>query len=316
MESYCKIPLSGKLGRGKFTKVSPEDYSNLIKYTWYLSPTGYVYRTKNIKIDNRWTTRTQRMHREILKVTDPKILIDHINHDMQDNTRENIRIATASENCRNRKTLSYRLHTYKGIRFSNVNNKWRASIVINYKTINGGSFDSEVAAAIRYDQLARQYHGEFAELNFPSINNYDAIDQFLIRNNFYKKHSSHFRGVVWNKTAKKWQVRICYVQNKEKIVKYLGLYDNELEAARIYDQELRKVYFLTKRKIPAFNFPNENTDLIPTIDPQAKRGCPCVAYIKKESRWVAYDIRKHRLGTFKTQEEAENKMKEYILNHG
>ena len=53
-------------------------------------------------------------------------------------------------------------------------------------------------------------------------------------NSFPRKNtSSKFKGVHWNKCSMKWQVQIW----KNGKPKHLGLYDNETEAAKVYDRE-------------------------------------------------------------------------------
>jgi hypothetical protein len=55
-------------------------------------------------------------------------------------------------------------------------------------------------------------------------------------NRKYQKHSSRFKGVSWNKNARKWFVSIMV--NKRRI--FLGYFVDELEAAKAYDAEALK----------------------------------------------------------------------------
>ncbi len=41
-EPYAIIPLHGKYGQGKVTKVSLEDVARVRRYKWYGNPGGYV----------------------------------------------------------------------------------------------------------------------------------------------------------------------------------------------------------------------------------------------------------------------------------
>jgi hypothetical protein len=56
---------------------------------------------------------------------------------------------------------------YKGVCPTNRNRPWQARIKVNGKTINLGTYKTEIEAAKAYDVAAKKYHGEFANLNFP-----------------------------------------------------------------------------------------------------------------------------------------------------
>lgn len=54
-----------------------------------------------------------------------------------------------------------------------------------------------------------------------------------------KGKTSKFRGVCWHKAAQKWAVALTLVRSKTL---YLGLYLDEVEAARVYDAAAREHY--------------------------------------------------------------------------
>jgi len=105
------------------------------------------------------------MHRVILKAPEDKF-IDHINHNGLDNRKSNLRICTMQQNAWNmRKQRGNRVSQYKGVTRRNDTGKWQARIICNRKRISIGCFDDEMAAAMAYDNKAKELFGEYAALN-------------------------------------------------------------------------------------------------------------------------------------------------------
>jgi len=88
-----EIKLNGVNAAGKFAKVSNSDYEMVMRHSWYYRD-GYAL----AKISGREV----RMHRYILDVRDPMMIVDHIDHNRLNNTRENLRIVTYLQNANNR----------------------------------------------------------------------------------------------------------------------------------------------------------------------------------------------------------------------
>lgn len=174
------IPLT----QGQFAIVDEDDYDELIKLKWHAGR----YRTKFYAKKGGPATGSRKirsanikMHRLIMKVTDPSLHVDHINSDTLDNRKCNLRICTMAQNSKNRSSAKNSASKYLGVNLqkttrllSNGEYKtyqyWRAEIRINHKAIFLGQFpfteDDEILAAKAYDVAATKYHGEFANLNF------------------------------------------------------------------------------------------------------------------------------------------------------
>lgn len=100
------------------------------------------------------------LHRLIMKA--PKgMVVDHINGDRFDNRKCNLRICTQAENMRNRKPNAG--VKYKGVRLKY--SRFEARIGVGKKQIFIGKFDTEIEAAMAYNEAAVKFHGEYARLN-------------------------------------------------------------------------------------------------------------------------------------------------------
>lgn len=105
------------------------------------------------------------MHRIIMGVTDPQIIVDHANRNTLDNGRDNLRIATPSQNSANRGPRKNTTSKYKGVYWSIDHKAWKVRVSKNGKCKYVGYFKDEDAAALAYNKAAMELHGEFAFQN-------------------------------------------------------------------------------------------------------------------------------------------------------
>ena len=137
---YNTYDLSGTYGIGYTSKGEEfyfdlEDYDKIKNYCWYINCDGYVVTTINE------THSKIKMHRIVMNILDsPKILVDHIYHNRNDNRRENLRIVTDKENCENRKITNRNISGVVGVSWSKAHNKWIAHIRYKNKKIVLGHF--------------------------------------------------------------------------------------------------------------------------------------------------------------------------------
>lgn len=158
-----EIPLT----QGQVALIDDSDAMIVGHLGWYAywSTTAkkfYAVRTETLASGIR---RQAYMHRMILGVTDPAVLVDHINNAGLDNRRSNLRLCLPYQNQSNRK-CGYGKSQFKGVYWDSRCNKWFAQIKAKGRQIYLGICESEIEAATRYDSSALQYHGEFARLNF------------------------------------------------------------------------------------------------------------------------------------------------------
>jgi hypothetical protein len=87
--------------------------------------------------------------------------VDHINGNKLDNRRDNLRIATPTQNRWNSPRRSDNRSGFKGVCWHKQRQAWRATFGIKRKYIHLGYFDTPEEAHAAYLAAARQYAGEF-----------------------------------------------------------------------------------------------------------------------------------------------------------
>lgn len=95
----------------------------------------------------------------------PKLFIDHVNGNVQDNRISNLREATREENNRNNKVYKNNKSGFKGVSWHPRDKKWYANIGVNNKMIYLGSFDSPEDAYSAYCNAANKHHGKFSRVS-------------------------------------------------------------------------------------------------------------------------------------------------------
>ncbi len=152
-ETVKPIPL----GDGYYAYVDAADYAWLSQWNWRMRG-GYAARTEKKKVIY--------MHREIMRPPKGRI-VDHKNRNKLDNTRDNLRNATHTENMRNKEKQRGTTSRFKGVSYCKRRGKWYATILVRGKARLLGFFVEEIEAARAYDRAAVEHYGEFARLNFP-----------------------------------------------------------------------------------------------------------------------------------------------------
>ena len=159
MCDVLKLPPEVKaiaLTMGKYTLVDAEDFDFLMKWEWQYRD-GYAKRGAR-------GHKAIPMHGVILRAPQG-MEPDHKNGDGLDNRKNNLRPATHQQNMWNRSPVKDSSSKYKGVSFQKATNYWKAYIKINEKQKHLGCFLSEEEAAIAYNRVAKELHGEFAKLN-------------------------------------------------------------------------------------------------------------------------------------------------------
>lgn len=168
--SYRLIPLT----KGYRALVDECDYERVMQYKWnariFRHPDGSVkviYGGRQDYALGRRKPVFHALHRFILGVTDPKVQVDHIDHDGLNCRRENLRATTLLPNRWNRRKNFNNKSGYKGVG-SLPDGNYRARISVLGKLIHLGVRNTAEEAARLYDAAAQEHFGEFACLNFPA----------------------------------------------------------------------------------------------------------------------------------------------------
>lgn len=148
-----------QLTKGFQTIVDDEDYDWLTKRSWHAKQNNgsNIYACSSTTINKKKVA--MRMHRYILGITDPSILVDHRNGDSLDNRRCNLRVCDAYQNSWNRKL------TRNDVGVSLKNDKWCVSLRVKKKEIELVGFKSKESAVFVYNKVVSFYRGDFASLN-------------------------------------------------------------------------------------------------------------------------------------------------------
>jgi deoxycytidylate deaminase len=129
-------------------------YFNMYKYNWYINKQGYI-RCKDFLLS-----------RFIMECNDKNLIVDHINGNLLDNRKCNLRCITQSQNTMNKKSLFNSSSKYIGVHYDKIRKKWISQIQVDGIKKYLGAFDCEVEAAYIRDIATQKYYREYGKLNF------------------------------------------------------------------------------------------------------------------------------------------------------
>ncbi|CAE8594119.1 unnamed protein product [Polarella glacialis] len=129
---------------------------------------------------------------------------------------------------------------FRGVSWDSKIGQWRYSISepITHRRVWLGYFDDELSAAAAYDVAAIVLCGSTAGRNLPDkhpANEEIAQMKQKVAVMKSRQQSSHFRGVHWDKSTRKW----CAKLQKGGVSTHLGLFQSEPDAALAFDAALR-----------------------------------------------------------------------------
>lgn len=223
-----------------YTAIVDEIDMDLADKKWYATPgkkTYYAVRNGNLVNGKR--TRLA-MHRVVLerKLGRPLLrneLVDHKDRNGLNNTRENLRVSTYSQNMYNSPRRARNKSGYKGVSYSPRSKRWIAKITVDKSDLTLGSYTEAEEAAVIYNHYAAIYHGEFARLN--DIEGWQEKAAHLISNpKPYTNNSSGYTGVTWY--CNKW---FAYIDRNKKRIR-VGYYSTPEAAHKAREAKLKELF--------------------------------------------------------------------------
>lgn len=150
--------------------VDDEDYEYINQWKWhaYKNPSSnIIYARRNVN-KNRKNPKNQSfyLHRQLLKLTSLKDIVDHVDHNGLNNQKYNLRIGTHKDNMQNINSHKDSSSKYIGVFWDKSRNKWAAGFSLNGVPKRIGRFNSEEDAAKARDEIVKKYYGKNVNLNF------------------------------------------------------------------------------------------------------------------------------------------------------
>lgn len=153
------------LTKGQCAVIDARDIRRVEGRCWYSAydPKGKRFYAATSIVNSCGRKSSMKLHRVILGITDPRVKVDHINHDSLDNRRVNLRDCSEAENGAN--SLIYKNNTIglKGIIQDKrrPNRYYGAQLRVNgVRHTKWGFTTPEAAFAYRQEVLSK-LHGEF-----------------------------------------------------------------------------------------------------------------------------------------------------------
>ena len=146
--------------RGYEVLIDNEDYEKVMAHNWL--PNKRVrgaYFRYFIKRENGKQIYSS-LHRYLINAPNGSI-VDHINGDILDNRKSNLRITDALGNSRNHGMNKTNTSGYRGVVYSKSLNRWRAIISMRPKPIHLGYYPSKEIAAYVYEEATKVIFGEY-----------------------------------------------------------------------------------------------------------------------------------------------------------
>jgi hypothetical protein len=149
------------LTQGKEAIIDACDVHLVEGVNWYAMENRNTFYAQRVLRTGPNKKTTIKMHR-VITSADSGLEIDHKDGNGLNNRRSNMRIATRSQNSRNRGKHSNNKSGFKGVSWNTRDRTWQAQITKDHKKIHLGNFPTPEQAHAAYRAAAAKLHGDFA----------------------------------------------------------------------------------------------------------------------------------------------------------
>lgn len=161
-----------KMADGNIFIFDLEDYEKIKDYTWHLSGREYIGTSIDDVIDGKKKRRTMMIHRLIMGIQDKdwkECVVDHINGNVFDNRKSNLRVVTQQKNMMNQKSPKSNKSGVPGVSYYKKNRKWGVSIKVKGESIFIGLYENFEDAVKARKEAEEKYFGEYSYDNSRKI---------------------------------------------------------------------------------------------------------------------------------------------------
>lgn len=158
--------MEGDLIKDIQEKLFYDDLSGTLR--WVKNGKSAGYKSKSGYVQIRVNDKLYYAHRLIFVIKTgewPTGFVDHKDRNPANNTWDNLRVGTQSDNMKNSTVRPFKTSEYKGVSWRSDTKNWTVRIRVFEKYLGIGSFKSEQEAALAYNKAAKNYYGEWANLN-------------------------------------------------------------------------------------------------------------------------------------------------------
>lgn len=167
-KKYNKYDLSGEYGIGWTSNTNKEfyfdleDYDKIKDYCWFEHKMKEDDKDGYIEARSLNNGKNVKLHRVVMNIDIYDIKIDHIKHNLLDNRKSRLRIATNQENTMNHVLHSNNTTGVSGVNFDEEKGLYRVRIYYKNRTIHLGYYKTLEEAEYIRKQAEEKYFGKWS----------------------------------------------------------------------------------------------------------------------------------------------------------